>query len=292
MPSLSPVRVVVGFDGSDDSLAALAYAAFEARSRQGTLHIVYAVDDLVLNSAWGIVFDVDAVTRAGTRLLERARELAIETGLPADHVHTESAVGQPGAVLARLSETAALAVVGRRAESGGESMFVGSTAVTLAGGAVCPVIVVSAMNEAAAPHHTPIVVGMDSSGGGAVAVDWALLRAARLGVGVSVISIVTRPPGRLFLGALITEEHKRAALDQARERIERLVRPKADAVPAVEVTIEVLYGSPVEELVAQSETADLLIIGVHPAFPTYGVGGTVRAIMAHARCPLGLVRHR
>ena len=96
------IRILIGFDGSDDSMAALEFAATEAAVRSGVLHIVYAVDDTVLNSAWGIVFDVEAVRRGGLELLERAREIAHARGVPLEKIETECLVGQPAAVLSRL----------------------------------------------------------------------------------------------------------------------------------------------------------------------------------------------
>jgi nucleotide-binding universal stress UspA family protein len=48
-------RVLVGFDGSDDAYRALQLGIVEAKSRDAELVVVHAVDDTVLNSAWGAV---------------------------------------------------------------------------------------------------------------------------------------------------------------------------------------------------------------------------------------------
>ena len=43
-------------------------------------------------------------------------------------------------------------------------------------------------------------------------------------------------------------------------------------------------------LVARSEELDLLMLEVHASFPTYSVGGLIRGVIAHARCPVGIIR--
>ena len=53
-------------------------------------------------------------------------------------------MGSPGGVMSRLSGVADLIVVDRRAASGLERMFVGSTSVAVVINAQCPVVVISA----------------------------------------------------------------------------------------------------------------------------------------------------
>lgn len=286
----SDVRILVGFDGSDDSLAALSFAASEAVAREGHLHIVYAVDDTVLNSAWGIVFDVEAVRRGGLELLDQARDQAHARGVPLERIETECVLGQPAAALSRLSESSSLVVVGRRSESGDHSMFVGSTAVGLAGTAGCPVIMTSDLSVAEAPRGV-IGVGLDPGAHGIVAVEWAMKRARRLGSRVVVTSVVKKPTARLFGGSEPSEDQRTRAMDDVRQRVQGAVDALATETPDVKVEVDIRYGSPVDELVALTERVDMVIVGVHPSFPTYSVGGIVRGLMAHSSCTLGLIRH-
>jgi nucleotide-binding universal stress UspA family protein len=285
------IRILVGFDGSDDSMAALEFASTEAATRAGVLHIVYAVDDTVLNSAWGIVFDVEAVRQGGLDLLDRARETAHSRGVPLDKIETECLVGQPAAVLSRLSEGSSLVVVGRRAESGTHSLFVGSTAVGLSGTAGCPVVMASDLNRTDAPQGV-IGVGLDPGAHGIVAVEWAMKRARRLGHRVQVLTVVKKVQGRFFGGGAPSEEQLTRAVDDVHARVTAAVATLAESIPGVEVDVQVRYGSPIDELVAMSEELDLLIVGVHPSFPTYSLGGVVRGLMAHSGCTLGLIRHK
>ena len=290
MTSVNGVRILVGYDGSDDSVAALTFAATEAVARGGVLHLVYAVDDTVLNSAWGIVFDVEAVRNAGQDLLDAAREQAHGRGVPLERIETECVVGQPAAVLSKLSETSSLVVVGRRAESGPHAMFVGSTAAGLAGTAGCPVIMTSALNDATASKNA-IGVGFDPGARGTIAVEWALKRARRLGATVRVVTVVKRPTPRLLGGGAPSDAAREKTMSDVRARVQAAVDAVAAKVPGVQVAVEVRYGCPIDELVALSQEVDLLIGSVHPVFPTYSLGGVVRGLMAHGACTLGLVRY-
>ena len=56
-----PARVIVGYDGSAEADAALRYGVADALGRGADLVLVNAVDDMVLGSAWGVVFDVETI---------------------------------------------------------------------------------------------------------------------------------------------------------------------------------------------------------------------------------------
>ena len=291
----SPIRIVVGCDGSDDARAALTFAVEEALGREGILHLVNAIDDTVLNSAWGIVFDVDVVRQGGLDLLEQARDEAHALGVPLERIETDCLVGQPAAVLSRLSETSSLVIVGRRAESGEHAMFVGSTAVGLAGTASCPVVVVSQLNATETARNGVIGVGIDPGVRCVLAVEWAVKRAKRLGARVVGMTVVKPPAAGLFRSAGRTgptDDEKTRLFAGVRSQVEQVVASVVAEVPGVDIDLQFRYGSPNAELLELSRTLDTLIIGVHPSFPTYSVGGKVRALMTHSACPLGLIRYK
>lgn len=285
-------RIIVGFDGSDDALTALDYAIQEALGRSGLLHVIYAVDDSVLNSAWGIIFDVESVRSLGRELLDQASTRAQELGLPVERIRGEILMGQPGMMLTRASEGAAMLVVGRRASKGSEPAFVGSTAVGVAATAGCPVVVVAQPVGDVVVHHR-ITVGLDSSARVSPALIWAFRRAARLGSRIVVETAVYRPTGRFFGGASQqpTDEQYARMLEEARRRVEAALVPLRQEYPDVPVEVVTEVGPPVEKLIEASRVSDMLIVGVQPGFPTYSIGGKVRALMAHCECPLGIVRY-
>lgn len=291
-PYDGPARVLVGFDGSDDAFRALELGIAEAQAREAELVVVHAVDDTVLNSAWGVVFDPEEIKLNAAEMLARGVEDAVAAGLPRTRVRTEVVLGNPAAALTRMSHQASLVVVGRRATEPGERLFVGSTSVGVVGAAHCPVIVVSAVDTPHEARTGVIGVAVDTSARGAVALEWALQECIQFGGKVVVISVFRSPQGRWFTGGDPTEEQKEAAIAVTRERMAEMISEITEDYPEAEVELEVDYGNPVDVLVARSDELDLLMLEVHASFPTYSVGGLIRGVLTHGRCPVGVIRPR
>lgn len=291
-PYAGPARVVVGFDGSDDAGRALARGIAEAKRRDAELALVHAIDDMVINSAWGVVFDPEEIKDAAAAMLGQAVEEALAAGLARNRVRTEVVLGNPAAALARLSEKASLVVVGRRSGEAGEKLFAGSTAVGIAGTSHCPVVVVSDKDVVRDAPTGVIGVGVDTAARGAVALEWALGECASRGGRVVVVSVCRAPQGRWFSGGHPTPEQEQAAVQVTRARMSDMVSEITEDFPDVEVALEVSYGNPLDVLTARSEELDLLVVEVHASFPTYSVGGLIRGLLSHARCPVGVIRTR
>ncbi len=73
-PYEGPARGLVGFDGSEDSHRALQHGIGEALQRDAELVLVHAVDDTVLNSAWGVVFDPEEIKLGAAEMLAKGVE--------------------------------------------------------------------------------------------------------------------------------------------------------------------------------------------------------------------------
>lgn len=135
--------VVVGVDGSEDSLAAVAFAGFEAERAEAVLHVVHTWQDpavyLPMGLAAGAVGEqVEEVERLV--LAESAAGLAEE--YPDLVVHQELVKDKPAAALLRLAHDAELLVVGSRGRNGVTRMLLGSVSHTVVLHAPCPVVVV------------------------------------------------------------------------------------------------------------------------------------------------------
>lgn len=201
--------VIVGVDGSAVSRHALRFAAEEARLSHSGLTVVM-VEGPGAGSAEpvragtegmsGLVSLMIAPLAAGAAQVGPAlqvttsarlrRLLAEELGSsPGREVHPESWRGDPAAVLAERSASAAVLVVGARGRGGLPGLRVGSVAQRLLHRGHCPVtLVVRRWPRAPQPRPTggdPVVVGlapsMALSGGEDDLVAFAATEAARRG---------------------------------------------------------------------------------------------------------------
>lgn len=137
--------VVVGCDGSADSLAAITFAAAEAERLGEELTVLLAWQEPAMYSA----SDYFAVDLAGG-IEEQSRLVLAESvaGLATTHpdlvVHQRMERGQPGALLVEATATARLTVVGSRGRTGLARVLLGSISHTLLLHADGPVVVVRA----------------------------------------------------------------------------------------------------------------------------------------------------
>ena len=273
-------RILVGVDGSKDGLRAVRYAMQAAEKADADLWIVNVTDELApMSGLWDVVLTPDTLRRLGETAVAEARRVATAEGFPADRVTAEVLVGRPGDVLAELGGRAQLLVVGRRSLGGLERMFVGSTSLSAAMHASCPVIVLSA---ASTPHDTEergvVAVAVSTWPVHGSALDWGVREAALRGARLRVVHVVPETigvEGAAFVAAAA------AGLEDQVEAIRR-------SHPEVSVEVEVLLGDPVAALIAESRAVDLLILGVHRHHAV--LGGPVRGVMAHAHCPVGTIR--
>ena len=174
----------------------------------------------------------------------------------------------------------------------GERQYVGSTSVGVVGAAHCPVVVVSDDDIVREQRTGLIGVAVDTSARGAVALEWALNECQDHGGKVVVISVCRAPQGRWFSGGQPTPEQQDAAVEVTRARMTEMISEITEDFPDVDVTLEVPYGSPLDLLTARTEDLDMLVVEVHAAFPTYSVGGMIRGLLSHGRCPIGVIRPR
>lgn len=264
--------IVVGVDGSQGSHAAVEWAAFEARRRRLSLRMLCALGQ------------VDAsppeYADAGDRLSD-AVKLAAGVA-PSAEVTTDVATEGAAAALVAASETASLVVVGSRGLAPMSGMLLGSVSRQVAEHAASDVVVVPGFRPVA---YREIVVGVDGSGGGEQALEYAFDEAEARNAALRAVHAIVSP--------LPLIEDDRPMEERSRWLSDRLA-PWIDKHPGVRVTPRLVRGSPVYALATTAMHADLLVVGARGlgGFPRLLIGATGLGVLNHSQCPVMIVRHQ
>lgn len=277
--------IVVGVDRSAAAVGALQWA-LEEGVRSGTrVTAVSAWTDLATAGyplGGVLVTDPARVEQLALATAEELLKEATEKVPGTDRIETATAAlhGPASAVLAELSRTADLVVVGTRSASALSRAVLGSVSSSLLHHASCPVVVVPEPRRAG-DRMPRVVVGVDHSPESKVALRWAAELADRRGlplVPVFVHEPFSEVSADLSLADL--EDHERAALRSAVGRFDGPIEP------------EVLTGHAGEQLLEMVEPQDLLVVGSRGrgGFAGLLLGSTSTSVAQHAVCPVAVLR--
>jgi nucleotide-binding universal stress UspA family protein len=144
-------RIVVGVDGSEQSVAALRWAADEARLRGDTLQVVtvWEFPQAAFLASAGGVLPPDLSTELDRRARE-VQESAVRKALgPEGHdtVTTKVVEGVPAVVLIEASDGADMLVLGSRGFGGFRGLLLGSIGHQCTQHANCPVVIIRTARE-------------------------------------------------------------------------------------------------------------------------------------------------
>ncbi|QEN13430.1 universal stress protein [Mycolicibacterium sp. ELW1] len=284
--------IVVGVDGSPESKVAVDWAARDAALRGGQLHLVH-----VLSSPAVMTFPEVPVPSGYFQWQEdSAREIlagAAETVAAATKddpvkVTSEIVSGSPVPTLADLSKDAQLIVVGCRGRGALARSLLGSVSTGLVHHAHCPVAIIHDEDPLTArPSKAPVVVGVDGSPASERALEIAFEQASLRGVELVAVHAwsdtgVFEFPG-LDWSALrsIAEETLAERLAGWQERY-----------PDVVVHRLVVADRPAQQLIEQSESAQLTVLGSHGrgGFAGMLLGSVSTAVVHGSRQPVIVAR--
>jgi nucleotide-binding universal stress UspA family protein len=247
---MTTMPVVVGADGSEESLNAVEWAAQEAHRHRVPLRIVSA-------SA------IPALGAAVTRAEQVAPGLLIDTGLlPA---------APPALAVTDSGSGALMLVVGARGAGGFAAMVLGSVSRYAAMHARCPVVVVR--DETSAVHRE-VAVGIRDPCGTTGTLTFAFEEAALRGA--ILVAVHSAGPGEIPA--------------QASGNLTEALSRWQDKYPAVPVRQDIARGHPARVLACYSARADLVVIGRHDgpgADPA--IGAVQHAVLSHARGPVAII---
>ncbi|ADD43105.1 UspA domain protein [Stackebrandtia nassauensis DSM 44728] len=271
--------MVVGVDGSPESVEAVDIAAVEAEVYQTNLRIVHVRTPSETATVIRSRPRDGERPRDGTRVLAEARR-RVEDRHPGMTVEEHLADGDAATILIEESAHARLLVVGARGLGGFTGLLLGSTAVRVATLATCPVMVVRGGTH----RSGPVVVGLDDPATSAAVSAFASREAERRRVALHALHIDNRGPSM--------EEHSTSDIDVA-DRLSAWSRRWCDEFPDVEVSVTVVSGvEPADALTEASRSAGVVVIGSRCRFGSKMLGSTAYALVHRCDCPLVLVNDR
>lgn len=280
--------VVVGVDGSPESLAALDLAADEAAGRVAPLVVVHAYPPSRRRPAvpacapeW-----VDAV-RAERWLLTTAVG-RVRAEHPCLAVEGQLVAGDPAEALIARSAEASLVVVGHRGVGGLDRVPLGWVASRVAARAATPVMVHRPLDGSGTVETPrPVLVGVDALAGldalaGADSlVEFALAEAALRGAPLAALYVWSQPAG--------SYAHAR---EEAGRMLDEVLTGWSGKYPEVSVRREVRHSLDVVRTLREASTcAQLIVVGRsrHSALARMLLGTVNRALVQSAGCPVAII---
>ncbi len=290
--------VVVGYDESAGSEAAVAWAAVEATRSERHLVVLVATDAAVhmteLMSLSGV---------SGGTLEDKAKEVArhgVEVAkAAAPSVHVERHVSRSGAVaaLCEAAQGASLVVVGSSGHGRVMHAISGSVAFSVVTHAGVSVVAVRGEQLWHAGREHPVVVGVDGSAGSDSAVDKAAEIASEAGAELLLVSAWETPLSdhwsRVYLA---DDEWRREDIDHARGYAQTLVgraHTRAhEQHPDLTIREVVQEGRPEQVIAHVHDEAALIVVGArgHGDFRSLLLGSVSRGVVHRAHCPVAIIR--
>ncbi len=285
-------QIVVGYDGSPDSRAALDWAIREAGSRHLGLRVVHCEPDL---AAWdgaaasmaGAPALATTLPHEGPALVAQAAEVGTHAGVPVETVTTSGSIAS---VLVEQSRTAVMVVIGSRGHGALSSAILGSTVSHVAAHAHCPVIVVQARGV----PDGPVVVGVDGSPESEELVGWAIDHASRHRLALEVLHSYAIPVYPGVVPYVPPVEITTATAGFERRVTSEVLAGWQERYPDVAITTNVAHGRPAPALVEASGRASLTVVGSRGrgAFLGMLLGSTSQSLLQHATGSVAVLRHR
>ncbi|CAJ1508285.1 universal stress protein [[Mycobacterium] holstebronense] len=278
--------ILVGVDGSPSSVAAVDWAARDAALHNLPLILVH-----VLASPVVMTFPETPMPPGytewqrdqGERYLREAVEIAEAAG--AAQVTAETVVGSTVPMLVDMSREAVRLVVGSRGHGRMRRLLLGSVSSSLVRHAHCPVVVIH--EDHLRPDTAPVVVGIDGSpvseAATALAFEEASLR------GVELIAVYAwHDTGLLDFPGIDTA----AMASEGELALAERLAGWRERYPDVTVRRVVVDDRPADQLVDQSQEAQLVVVGSHGrgGFTGMLLGSVSQAVVQSAHAPVVVVR--
>jgi nucleotide-binding universal stress UspA family protein len=289
----SSLPIIVAVDGSSASKVAVDWAARDAARRGAALKLVHVLVPPAVMAFPEVPMPPGFIQwqeEEGRTLLDNAvRTVKEAAGTGADiEVTTDLVSGSAVPVLADLSSSAQMIVVGSRGRGALARSLLGSISTGLAHHAHCPVAIIHD-EDPLMPHPSkaPVVVGVDGSPASEGALAIAFEQASFRGVDLVAVHAWSDSGVLEFPGA------DWSTLQAAGEETlsERLAGWQ-ERYPDVPVRRVVVADKPAHQLIEQAESAQLLVVGSHGrgGFTGMLLGSVSTSVVHGARMPVIVAR--
>ncbi|HPE12870.1 MAG: universal stress protein [Actinobacteria bacterium] len=283
------MSVVVGYDGSDVSAAAVRFAAHEAKMRGLDLEVLTAWDQpaLDLGMGAGAVLDPGVSDVVAQQAAAIAAEGADLVG-SAVTVTSAAVMGPAAAALVERGLGADLVILGSQGRNAVSDLLLGGVSRQVAAHCQCPVIVVRD-----SPAEQRVVVGIDGSPQAGRALDFAFDEASRRHWSLQVVhawdvSVIgfdvdasTYPAGGI--------------LDDVKEAETRLsaevLAGHRTRYPDVEVEVVLRRGAASQLLMEASASSGLMVIGSRGrgGFASLLLGSVSHRLLHRSQCTIAII---
>lgn len=294
--------VVVGLDGSPESLAAADWAAREAVLRAAALRVVHAGEQ---QPHAYVPFAGEAVPPPDADLSARLlREVTATLGYrhPGLEITAHQIAGQPARALSDAALEAELLVLGSRGLGRAAGFLLGSVASAVVARAESPVVLVRADSGGVAENlpsaagttartvpHGDVVLGLDLHDPHDAVIGFAFDAASHRAAVLRVVHGWSPAPSK----GPWNEWVERGPVTEAQQRLTHTLRPWREKYPDVEVTDEAVVGQTNSHLADASRNASLVVVGRKNRRASLGphIGPVTHAVLHHAVSPVAVVPH-
>ncbi|WP_071128675.1 universal stress protein [Varibaculum massiliense] len=285
--------ILVGVDGSPESLEAAEWAGVRAQQSGSKLQVLcaYALPSYTaasMDSGFAVV-DNDAIRESAQTVVDEAISHLNKLGYQAEG---RVEAGDPTAILVQLSQQVDLIVVGTRGGGGFTDRLLGATSSALPAYSRCPVVVVP-RRGGADDQFVPvkkIVIGFDGSTRSRKSLRRSIKEAQVWGAELTAVDAVPLASSAGILSWLPATVDRDSILRDVRDQLKQTCQEET-AGSGVKVHSHALDGNPAALLTEFSTAVDLVVVGTRGGGGFAGalMGSTSQSILAHAACPVLVV---